>query len=53
MTQDSAPGQPPVQRQGRRCPNCKTPMKYIEFFDGHRCPACITITKPDVEGKRP
>jgi hypothetical protein len=21
-------------------------MLYIEFFDGHRCPACITIIKP-------
>lgn len=21
-------------------------MKYIEFFDGHRCPSCITIIKP-------
>jgi hypothetical protein len=21
-------------------------MKFIEFFDGYRCPACITIVKP-------
>lgn len=46
MSQQAATERLTGHHPPRRCPNCRTPMKYIEFFDGHRCPSCITIIKP-------
>lgn len=46
MSQPAAPQRLTGHDPARRCPNCGTQMKYIEFFDGHRCPSCITIVKP-------